>query len=87
MSNSISQRVAALETRSFKDCTSYILTAPSGNVLIIDQLPGEDVATLRRRVREAWLAGGNEPEFLPPECQHITTAALDATGTLHPTGH
>ncbi len=69
MSASVSQRVAALETRSGQESISYIVTAPSGNVLIIDQYQGEEVAKLQRRVREAWLAGGNEPEFLPPECQ------------------
>lgn len=74
MSNSINQRVAALETRNLKERISYILTAPSGSVLIIDQNPGEDLAAFRRRVREAWLAGGNEPELLPPECQHVTEA-------------
>jgi hypothetical protein len=71
MSNSISQRVAALETRSGKERITYIVTAPSGNVLMIDQNPGEDLVTFRRRVREAWLAGGNEPELLPAECQDL----------------
>ena len=37
MSASVSQRVAALETRSGQESISYIVTAPSGNVLIIDQ--------------------------------------------------
>lgn len=71
MSNSISLRVAALETRNSRECITYILTAPSGNLLLMDQSPGEDVPTFQRRVHEAWLAGGNEPELLPPECQHL----------------
>ena len=71
MSNSISQRVAALETRSGKERITYIVTAPSGNVLMMDQCPGEDLETLQRRVREAWLAGGNEPGLLPTECQRL----------------
>lgn len=74
MNASISRRVEALETRSGKECITYIVTAPSGNVLMIDQRPDEDLASLQRRVRETWLAGGNESEFLPPECQHLAGA-------------
>lgn len=67
--SSISRRVAALEANHSNDRITYILTARSGNVLLMDQSPGEDLATFQQRVRETWLAGGNEPELLPPECQ------------------
>lgn len=70
MSNtSIGKRVAALEARDQSEGFSYILTAPSGNLLMIDQDPGEDMKHFTQRVREAWLAGGNPPELLPIECQ------------------
>lgn len=71
---SVSRRVACLEAHHQNECITYILTAPSGNVLIIDQNPGEDLVALQRRVREAWLADGNEPELLPPKCQHLAGA-------------
>lgn len=69
MSTAISSRVAALEARVRGKCISYIINDPSGDVLMVDQRPDEAIDHLQRRVRDEWLAGGHDPQHLPPECQ------------------
>ncbi|MBL8348891.1 MAG: hypothetical protein JNL87_01130 [Burkholderiaceae bacterium] len=72
MSNSISSRIAALESRNRDQGLTYIVTDASGDVLLLDQERGEPLPAFQRRVRDEWLAGGHTLQSLPPECQHIT---------------
>jgi hypothetical protein len=76
-SASIGRRVATLEASDSSGRISYILTAPTGYLLMVDQYADEDAETFRRGVRDVWLAGGNPSDLLPIEC----SVGVDPSGS------